>query len=177
MTCFLLERSLYPYWFLHSSSVSHFWFLFGFNSWARFYSCLCSFRRVFVSKIPVSFRYLCTNLMDLFNTSSFVSVSKASVSWNVEFCILDIKKCQHNPFSEFGLPARTWLFLLLVLREMLQESHFHLYYAWIVISFRESRFLLVVDTVFFLQPLAFFHYLAGRLLSLSCLSIALPVSP
>ena len=47
MACFLFESCLYAYWFLHSSSVCIFWFLFAFNSWARFCSCLCSFRRIF----------------------------------------------------------------------------------------------------------------------------------
>ena len=49
MACFLFESYLYAYWFLHSNTVCNFWFLFGFNSWARLFSCLCSFRRFFRS--------------------------------------------------------------------------------------------------------------------------------
>ena len=100
------------------------------------------FQPRFFSKIQVSFRSLWKNLMSLSNSSSGVSVSKANVSWNVEFRNLDINKFQPKSSSNVGLPVRTWLVLHLVLREMLYESDFCLYNAWIVFTFRESLFLL-----------------------------------
>ena len=90
MVCFLYESCLYAYWFLHSSCVCHFWF-FGFNPTLDFFRAFAVSAAFFFSKIQVSFCYLWKNFMAIFNTSSGVSVSKASVYWNIEFRILDIK--------------------------------------------------------------------------------------
>ena len=90
---------------------------------------------------PFSILLGCECFQSNFNTFFGVSVFKASVSFLKCRALHSwYKKSQPNLSSKVGLPVRTWLVLHLMLRKMLSESHFHLHNAWIVFTFRESRF-------------------------------------
>ena len=85
MACFLLESSDYAYWFFHSSSVCHFWFLLVLNPELDF-SCAPAVSAAFFSEIQVSFRYL-FNFMALFNTNSV---------WKFSFTVTAVKDCSNQ---------------------------------------------------------------------------------
>ena len=99
MVCFLFKSPLYAYWFLHSNSVCHFWFLFGFNSWARFYSCLCSFSRVFFEDTSVV-SFLMFKFSGPSQYLSGVSVSKA-ISIRLPVSVFPKQVCLEMSSSAF----------------------------------------------------------------------------